>query len=119
MLERAHGVHIDHWLFYQDDSIAPSRYVLAVESEAELDWEACIDELEDYMGRCNKRYPSQRSKQFISRLAVRRQLPGTHDAWKQALIAQGAPAGQVKPVHSLDNDQKREFFLSRLAQETK
>lgn len=119
MLERAHGVHIDHWLFYQDDSIAPSRYVLAVESEADLDWDACIDELEDYMGQCNKRYPSQRSKQFISRLIIRRQLPGTHDAWKRMLIAQGAPAGQVKPVHSLDNDQKREFFLGRLAQETR
>lgn len=119
MLEQAHGVKLDHWLFYQDDSVTPGRYALVVESDAPLDWDACIDELEDYMGRCNKRYPSQRSKQFISRLVVRHQLPGTHEAWRQSRIAKGAPAGQVKPVHSLENEEKRAFFLSRIAPEAR
>jgi hypothetical protein len=31
MLEKAHGVTLDHWLFYQDDSVVPNRYALAVE----------------------------------------------------------------------------------------
>ena len=119
MLEQAHGVSVDHWLFYQDDSVTPSRYALVVESDADIDWDGCIDELEDYMGRCNKRYPGQRAKQFISRLVVRRQLPGTHEAWRQSRIAAGAPVGQIKPVHSLENEEKREFFLSRLAPETR
>lgn len=114
MLEKAHGVTVDHWLFYQDDSVMPSRYSLVVESDAELDWDACIDELEGYMGVCNKRYPSQREKAFISRLIVQRQQPGTHDAWGARCVEQGASAAQIKPVHSLDNEAKREFFLSRL-----
>ncbi len=118
MLEKAHGIKLDYWLFYQDDSVSPGRYVLAVESDLDLDWENCIDELEDYMGQCNKRYPSQRAKQFIGRLIIRHQQPGTHEAWKQSRIDQGAAAAQVKPVHSLDNDLKREFFLSRLMPET-
>lgn len=115
MLEKAHGIRLDHWLFYQDDSVTPSRYSLVVESDADVDWTACIDELEDYMGRCNKRYPSQRDKAYISRLIVQRQLPGTHDAWAQRCLNQGASAAQLKPVHSLDTPQKREFFLSRIA----
>ena len=78
------------------------------------DWDACIDEIEDYIGQCNKRYPSQRAKSYISRLIVQKQIPGTHDAWAARCIEQGASAAQVKPVHSLDNDAKKEFFLSRI-----
>ena len=114
MFEKAHGVEVDHWFFYQDDSVMPSRYALVVESDADVDWDACIDELEGYMGACNRRYTGQRGKSFIERLIVRKQIPGTHDAWAARCIAQGASAAQVKPVHSLDNDVKREFFLSRI-----
>ena len=114
MLEQAHGVSVDHWLFYQDDSVIPSRYSLVVESDAPVDWDACIDELEEYMGRCNKRYPGQRSKSFISRLIVERQQPGTHDAWAARCVSQGASVAQVKPVHSLDTPEKRDFFLNRI-----
>lgn len=117
MLEKEHGVSIDHWLFYQDDSVTPSRYALVVESDADLDWDGCIDELEDYMGRCNKRYTGQRAKHFISRLTVRRQTPGTHDAWAQRCLDLGASAAQLKPVHSLDTAEKRDFFLSRIEPE--
>ena len=115
MLEKAHGVSVDHWVFYQDESVMPNRYALLVESDADIDWDACIDELENYMGQCNKRYESQRAKAFIGRLAVQKQQPGTHDAWAARCIAQGASASQIKPVHSLDTDAKREFFLSKLA----
>ena len=113
MFAKAHGIAVDRWLFYQDDSVMPSRYALVVESDDPA-WDACIDELEEYMGQCNKRYSGQRAKAFISRLIVQRQQPGTHDAWAAHCVAQGASAAQVKPVHSLDNAQKREFFLSRL-----
>ncbi len=114
MFEKAHGVEVDHWFFYQDDSVMPSRYALVVESDADVDWDACIDEIEGYMGACNRRYTGQRGKSFIERLIVQKQIPGTHDAWAARCIAQGASAAQVKPVHSLDNDVKREFFLSRI-----
>ncbi len=114
MLEKAHGVSIEKWLFYQDESVMPNRYALVVEDDAGLDWDACIDELEGYMGQCNKRYESQRAKSFIGRLTVRLQQPGTHAAWAARCIEKGASAAQVKPVHSLDNEEKREFFLSKL-----
>ena len=114
MLEKNHGISLDHWLFYQDDSVTPSRYALVVESDADIDWNGCIDELEEYMGRCNKRYTGQRAKHFISRLVVQRQQSGTHDAWTQRCLDLGASAAQIKPVHSLDTAEKREFFLSRV-----
>ena len=113
-LEQAHGVTVDHWLFYHDDSVMPNRYALVVESDAPLDWDACIDELEGYMGECNKRYTSQRAKAFIDRMVIRHQLPGTHDAWAAQCIKRGASAAQIKPVHSLDTPEKREFFLQRM-----
>lgn len=114
LFEKAHGVSIDHWLFYQDESVRPNRYALAVESDADIDWDACIDELEALIGQCNKRYTGQRQKAFIDRLVVKKQAPGTHDEWAARCVAQGASAAQIKPVHSLDNEAKKEFFLSRL-----
>ena len=114
MLEKAHGVSVEKWLFYQDESVMPNRYALVVENDAGLDWDSCIDELEGYMGQCNKRYESQRAKSFIGRLTVQMQQPGTHAAWAARCIEKGASAAQVKPVHSLDNEEKREFFLSKI-----
>lgn len=114
MFGKAHGVTIDNWYFYQDESVHPNRYSLVVESDADIDWDACIDELEDYMGQCNKRYVGQREKSFIDRLIVQKQAPGTHAAWAERCVSLGASAGQVKPVHSLDTPEKREFFLSRI-----
>ena len=114
MFEKAHGVKLDGWLFYQDDSVMPSRYSLVVESDLDIDWDSCIDEIEGYIGYCNKRYPGQREKAFISRLVVEKQKAGTHAAWAQRCVDLGASAAQVKPVHSLDNAEKKEFFLSRI-----
>lgn len=117
MFNKAHGISVNNWLFYQDNDVVPSRYALVVESEDDLDWDSCIDELEDIMGQCNKRYISQRQKAFISRMVIKKQQPGTHGAWAQRCIAQGASMAQVKPVHFIDNDSKREFFLSRIIKE--
>ena len=114
MFNKAHGITVNDWLFYQDDSVVPSRYALVVESDADIDWDACIDELEEIMGKCNKRYPGQREKAFISRMIIQKQKPGTHAQWAQHCISQGASAAQIKPVHFIDNSSKREFFLSRI-----
>lgn len=112
--EKAHNISLEHWLFYQDTDVMPNRYALVVESGEDIDWDACIDEIEEYMGFFNKRYTSQRDKAFIGRMIIRRQTPGTHDAWAARCIEKGASASQVKPVHSLDNEEKRNFFLQRI-----
>ena len=117
MFEKAHGIEIDHWIFYQDESVQPNRYALIVESDADVDWDAAVDEIEELIGHCNKRYPSQRAKFYIDRLLIQHQIPGTHDEWAKRCIAQGASAAQVKPVHSLDNETKKEFFMSRIVKQ--
>lgn len=116
MIEKAHGLNIESWLFYQDDGVLPNRYVLLYEDENGFDLGDYIDEIEDYMGQCNKRYPSQREKGFIGRLAVQKQLTDTHKQWAERCVSLGASAAQIKPVHSLDNIEKKEFFLSRIQQ---
>ena len=114
LFEKAHGITVDHWLFYQDERVQPNRYSLVVECAAEIDWDACIDEIETLIGQCNKRYSGQRGKAFIDRLIVEKQIPGTHDAWAALCVSRGASAAQIKPVHSLDNEEKKAFFLSRI-----
>ncbi len=113
-LEKAHNFTINNWIFYQDDSVSPSRYVLLTECEDAVLTDDMIDEIEEIIGRFCKRYPDQRAKYFISRLKLQTQTPGTHEAWREKCTEAGAYRFQVKPVHSLDNDAKREFFLSRI-----
>lgn len=112
LFEKAHGMRLENWLFYQDESVLPNRYAFVTECELPGDENDCIDELEGYMGQCNKRYESQRAKKFISRLTVQKLAPGTHAAWAQRCVEAGASAAQIKPVHSLDTPEKKEFFLS-------
>ena len=112
--EKAHGVRLDNWLFYQDESVLPNRYAFVTDCELPADADACIDELETYMGQSNKRYESQRAKAFIGRLTVQQLQPGTHAAWAQRCVDAGASASQIKPVHSLDTPEKKAFFLSRI-----
>ena len=112
--EKAHGVSVGSWLFYQDESVMPNRYSLVTESPLPGDRDEVIDELEGYLGRFNKRYESQRAKAFIARLNIEKQIPGTHQAWADLCVSRGASAAQIKPVHTLDTPEKREFFLSRI-----
>jgi len=113
--EKRHNVKIDHWILYQDESTCPNRYAYLVECEDESIFGAA-DELEEIMGGFCKRYPGQREKFYIEKLVVQRQKKGTHEEWIQSRAAKGAFALQVKPVHSLDNDTKKDFFLSRIEQ---
>ena len=115
MFEKAHGIRFDNWLFYQDESVLPNRYAFVTECELPVDTDAFIDEMESFMGKCNKRYESQRAKSFIGRMTVQKLQPGTHAAWAQRCVDAGASAAQIKPVHSLDTTQKKDFFLSRIA----
>ena len=114
MFEKAHNIRLENWLFYQDESVLPNRYAFVTECELPAEENACIDEMEAYMGQCNKRYESQRAKSFIGRLAVQKLQPGTHAAWALRCVDAGASASQIKPVHSLDNPEKKEFYLSRI-----
>lgn len=114
MFEKAHKIRLENWLFYQDESVLPNRYAFVTECELPAEADACVDELEAYMGQCNKRYESQRAKMFIGRLTVQKLQPGTHAAWAQRCVAAGASAAQIKPVHSLDTPEKKEFFLNRI-----
>lgn len=114
LLGKAHNTVINNWIFYQDDSVVPSRYALLIENDTGIDFSNNIDEIEELMGQCSKRYTTQRAKGFISPLTVQYQKPGTHKEWADRCISRGASRAQVKPVHSLDNDDKKEFFLARV-----
>ena len=113
-LEKDTGERINDWLFYQDNSVIPGRYVLAVENAEAIGLTDMVDTIEEHIGMLNKRYASQREKGFIGRLCVREQQPGSHAEWAALLVSRGASAAQVKPVRVLDTDEKKEFFISRL-----
>jgi len=113
-LAKKYNIRLDNWAFYQDDSVVPSRYALLLENDTDINFEDHIDEIEEILGVYCKRYTAQREKKFISPLTVKRQKIGSHTEWAERCIARGASRAQVKPVHSLDNEDKMNFFLSRL-----
>lgn len=111
--EQRHNLEIPHWIFYEDDSVMPSRYTLLIECPNILP-ESAAEEIEEIIGECNHRYIFQKDKHDIGSLVIKYQIPGTHYAWIKYCISKGAFDSQIKPVHTLDNEEKKEFFLHRI-----
>jgi hypothetical protein len=67
-----------------------------------------------YMCRINELYKRFRDNIAIKPMNIVNQVPGSHAAWKEVMIAKGTAPTQVKPVRVLDNEEKRTFFLDRI-----
>ena len=116
-IEKAHGIKVNNWIFHQDESVIPNRYALILECDSDINFADFIDDIEGYMTEFNKRYGLQREKGYIGKLTVLKQKSGTYDEWVKSRVAQGAYVAQVKPVHILDNELKKSFFLERIEKE--
>lgn len=53
----------------------------------------------------------------LGRCEVKFLRRGTYDEYREVLRARGANLNQVKPIKVIDNDEKKEFFFSRITEE--
>ena len=108
------NINIADYCFYLDDFDDPSRYVLVIEPDKELenvDNETYSKALDEILSEVNKEYGMLRGRGSIGAPLVLFQQVGTHAVWREMKIYKGASSNQVKPVRILDAPIKQNFFL--------
>lgn len=114
-LEKLSNTTIKEWTVFVDRGEKQHRYGIILETEGDRDLGEYAEKFEEILREVNPQYQYYEGNDLIEPPVILRQQPGTHEAWKQARIEAGASESQVKPVRILDTDDKREFFLSRIA----
>jgi len=104
---RARGVCLQ-----RDDSVSPARYLVYAEFEKPTAVARDIEKkLDVCLGMANRDYKSCRSLGEIGAARLRLLKPETF-AHYQECFCSGRDAGQLKPVRTLDTDEKKAFFAA-------
>ena len=102
------------WTITIDIDSRPPRYLLLLENEEGKDLGGYSQIADETLKRLNPKYASAEDHLFLKQMKIVNQLPGTHEAWKERMLKKGTALSQIKPVTLLDNDEKKDFFLSRI-----
>ncbi len=102
------------WTITIDIDSRPPRYLLLLENEEGKDLCGYSQIADETLKRLNPKYASAEDHLFLKQMKIVNQLPGTHEAWKERMLKKGTALSQIKPVTLLDNDEKKDFFLSRI-----
>jgi len=114
LFEKATNTKIDHWAVTVSKMGNGGHYIVLLESNNGIDYKQYEKEMEEALCIANTNYSTCKEAGIIEHVEIRNQKPGTYDEWVDYKVSQGATRGQVKPVTALDNDEKKEFFLSRV-----
>lgn len=113
-LEQVAETRINEWVTFIDRGEKQYRYGILLETEGNKNLSGYAEQFEDILREVNPQYLYYEGNDLIEPPVLFAQKPGTHNEWKKSRVAAGATEDQVKPVHILDTDDKREFFLSRV-----
>ena len=102
---------------YPDRTTSPGKHVLLLELANEIS--------EDKKAKYNEAFEKMLCKGNVSvepliksgalgHPEVKFLKSGTYDEYREILRSRGANLNQVKPIKVIDNDERRDFFLSRI-----
>jgi hypothetical protein len=111
---KASGCNIKDWAVYSKIEEHPYNYLLLLETEDGTDLREYEEIAHEKLCEANPRYAYFSAINGMGKVEIDNQEPGTHKAWADQLIANGAPFSQVKPVRILDTPAKEEHFLNRI-----
>jgi len=92
----------------------PTRYILLLKNDQDLDLREYSEFATEELKKENPRYADMFAFKLLGDMEIRNLKKGTNEEWRQLMIGKGASLSQVKPVTVLDNEEKEQFFLSRV-----
>ena len=113
-VSKAANCRIDHWAVQVCLDDFPYHYLLLLENQDGKDLAPFSALADETLGEVNLRYRFFTQENYMGRLAIRNQAPGTHAAWDQRRHGNSAADYQNKPLHVLDTEEKEQFLLGRL-----
>ena len=113
-LSEKYKINISDYAFYLDDSMDPSRYVVLIEPDKQIenpDYKDYSKSFDEILCDVNREYGIYRGRGSIGEPLILFQEVGTHACWREMKIYLGSSSNQVKPVRILDAPKKQNFFL--------
>ena len=111
------GVSLSNFAIYGDTNATPPRYVLLLEPEQPVpndkipEYEKLLEEKLEYV---NMIYADYIESNTLAPLKLYISKKGSHAEYTRFKLKGGGLEHQTKPVHVLDTQDKREFFLARV-----
>ena len=109
------GIPMGEWATFIATTEEPYHYMLLIENADGVDLTQYSQYAHEKLMEINPRYAYFFMQGAYSAIQIMNQAPGTHAAWDAKRRAeQGIGEFQAKPVRVIDNEDKAEFFLSRV-----
>ena len=112
------GVDFKGFSYYPDTVPQVPRYALYVETDTDFIEKNGLETVREYMDEtfkeANEKYEKYRRWGMIDLPMVYEFEPGTYDAYKESLVAQGRVLNQIKPVTVINTPEKEAFFFARV-----
>ena len=109
------GIGVVSYSLYGDRDVTPGRYILFLEPERHVGREAAIryrSILEKYLCEANEEYADRLNEKILAPLEVRILQKGSYVLYRKVMMRKGGSESQLKPVHILDNEFKKNFFFA-------
>ena len=106
------NVEIGDWAVTVEKGKDRYRYAVYMENKENKDLSMFANDLDEILSEVNIAYGKY--KFTIEKPKIYNQIYGTHQLWREYKAKNGAPIGQIKPVRNLDNEEKYNFFTSRV-----
>ncbi len=116
-LSEAVGEEFVGYSVYPDRTTSPGHYCILIEPEKELPDSECARFAEIFEKRLcetNVLVPPLLRNGALGHCEVKFLRKGTYEDYRQVLKDRGANLNQVKPIKVIDNDERKEFFLSHI-----
>lgn len=117
--EAAIGVEFEGHSFYADLASDPVRYVMLAEANGEVSEEQRIELgkiLDEKLNEANDKYFKYRRWGMIGDPEVLILEKGAYQGYREMLKARGVVLNQIKPVTVINNEERKEYFFSKVKQ---
>ena len=111
------GTLILEYSIYPDKDSDPGHYVVLLESDEEIGperWPRYSEILDKILCEAHDSYRQKIEKKIMLPLEVRFLQPQTYALYRDIKVMEGASPNQIKPLHVINDDKLKRFFLALL-----
>ena len=116
-LSEQSGTLILEYSIYPDKDSDPGHYVVLLESDVEIGpdlWPHYSEILDKILCEAHDSYCQKIEKKIMLPLEVRFVQPQTFALYRDLKVMEGASPNQIKPLHVINDDKLKRFFLALL-----
>jgi anti-anti-sigma factor len=109
------GIAVVSYSLYGDRDVTPGRYIVFLEPERYVGRAAAAkgrDILEKYLCEANEEYADRVKEMILAPLELKFLEKDSYLLYRDVMIRKGGSESQLKPVHILDTDFKKDFFFA-------